>query len=150
MIKGFVTIIVFSLISICSTGQSIDSLQLSDNEIPAGYTKSPNLLCVTPHASSFYDQTDMYASFLGKVKKKSFQSFDKKGDQGSILYFEYEEEFKGGSFLKGLLWGSGSKASKSEPDEYYSKGKILVIWSFNLKSDIKTVSKEKVMSALGK
>ena len=125
-------------------GQTIDSLKLKDTEIPVGYSKSNKLLCVTPHADSFYNQTDLYETFLGKVTKKEFQSFNKKGDKGSILYFEFEEEFKGQTFLNGLLWGQESEPTKSEPDEYFVKGNILIIWSFNLKSELKQISKTKV------
>jgi hypothetical protein len=86
-------------------GQSIDSLKLSDSEIPAGYSKSDQIRCVTPHGCSFYNQTDMYESLFGKVAKKEFQSYYKKGDRGSILYLEFEKEFNCQSFLNGLLWG---------------------------------------------
>jgi hypothetical protein len=140
--------ILFSTIIGISFGQSIDSLKLNESEIPAGYTKSDKLLCVTPHATSFYDQSDLYEAFLGKVKKKEFQSFTKKGDKGSIIYFEFEKEFKGQAFLDGLLWGQDSKPTKSEPDEYYTKGNILIIWSFNLKSEIKEISKTKTKNIL--
>jgi hypothetical protein len=125
-------------------GQTIDSLKLTDAEIPAGYSKSDQLICVTPHGCSFYDQSDMYESFIGKVVKKTFQSFSKKGDKGSILYLEFDEEFKGAGFLNGLLWGEETKPTKSEPDEYYAKGKVLVIWSFKLDSELKAISKAKV------
>jgi hypothetical protein len=129
-------------------GQSIDSLKLSDAEIPVGYSKSDQLICVTPHGCSFYEQTDLYESLFGKVVKKEFQSYYKKGDRGSILYIEFENEFKGQSFLNGLLWGQESKPTKAEPDEFYSKGKILIIWSFNLKSELKLISKAKIAQLL--
>ena len=129
-------------------GQSIDSLKLSDSEIPVEYSKSNQIICVTPHGCSFYNQTDMYESLFGKVAKKEFQSYYKKGDRGSILYLEFEKEFNGQSFLNGLLWGQESKPTKAEPDEYYSKGKILIIWSFNLKSELKLISKTKIAQLL--
>ena len=147
MITKIVSIILLFAIPILSFGQ-IDSLKLTEGEIPSGYQSAKELLCVTPHASSFYDQTDIYGSLIGKVTKKEFQSFSKKGDKGSILYFEFEKEFKAQAFLNGLLWGSSSGPTKSEPDEYYAKGKILVIWSFNLKSELKAISKAKVMRLL--
>ncbi len=129
---------------ISSKGQSIDSLRLNDSEIPIGYAKSNELLCKTPHALSIYQQMDMFESFLGKLEHKDFQSFEKKGDSGSILYFQFQKDFTGQGFLDGLLWGSDGKPSKSEPDEYFAKGNILVVWSFNLKSNLKSISKEKV------
>jgi len=86
----------------------------------------------------------MYESLLGKLDHKYFQSFEKKGDAGSIMYFQFEKEFQAQSFLDGLLWGSDGKPSKSEPDEYFVKGNILVIWSFNLKSPLKEISQLKV------
>ena len=148
MTKKLYLTALLALITILSFGQTVDSLKLSDNEIPTGYLKSNKMLCVTSHASSFYDQTDLYEMFLGKVIKKDFQSFEKKGDNGSILYFEFEKEFTAQAFLNGLLWGQDTKPTKSEPDEYYAKGKILVIWSFNLKSELKEISKSKVTKLL--
>ena len=148
MIRKLFFTFVLALVTRLLFGQTIDSLKLIDTEIPTGYSKSNKLLCVTLHASSFYDQTDIYETFLGKVTKKEFQSFEKKGDKGSILYFEFEKEFNGQGFLNGLLWGQGTKPTKSEPDEYCAKGKILIIWSFNLKSELKQISKTKVTKLL--
>jgi hypothetical protein len=139
---------VFALISALSFGQTFDSLKLKDTEVPLGYSKSSEMLCATPHGCSFYDQTDLYESFLGKITKKEFQSFDKKGDQGTILYFEFEKEFQGQGFLSGLLWGQNKRPTKSEPDDFYSKGNILIIWSFNFKSELKQISKTKVTKLL--
>jgi|HubBroStandDraft_6_1064221.scaffolds.fasta_scaffold1541343_1 hypothetical protein len=145
MLKKTLGATIFMFIAGLAFGQTIDSLKLNDNEIPTGYSKSNQLLCASTYASSFYEQTDLYETILGKIVKKEFQSFDKKGDKGSILYFEFEKEFNGGSFLNGLLWGQNSKPTKSASDEYYSKGKILIIWSFNLKSELKQISKTKVV-----
>lgn len=128
--------------------QSFDSLKLKDSEIPAGYKKSNDLLCRTPHASSLYDQANMFEVILGKVDRKDFQSFDKKGDSGSILYFQFQKDFTAQAFLAGLLWGSDGKPGKSEPDEYFAKGNILVIWSLNFKSTIKSLSQQKVQKIL--
>lgn len=139
----------FLSFSVClGFGQSIDSLKLTDTEIPAGYIKSEKLLCATVHANSFYTQADLFESLVGKIVKKDFQSFEKKGDTGSILYFEFEKDFEARTFLNGLLWGKGSKPTKSEPDEYFAKGRILIIWSFNLKSELKQISKVKAMRVL--
>ncbi len=129
------------------TAQNIDSLKLNDNEIPASYKKSDKLVCITPHSYSFYTSEELY-SFLGKVVKKDFQSFEKKKDTGSILYFEFEKDFAGDGFLNGLLWGEGTKPTKSEPDDYYTKGKILIIWSLPMDSPLKKISKDKVMKLL--
>jgi hypothetical protein len=136
------------IVSIISSGQNIDSLKLTDSEMPKDYSKSDKLICKTIHAQSFYEQSDIYSSMFGSIVKKDFQSFEKKGDKGSILYFEFEKDFTGGSFLKGLLWGEADKPSKKEPDEYFIKGKFLVIWSFSLDSEIKKNSKDKVIKLL--
>ena len=74
--KILFTILSTSIIGF-SFGQTIDSLKLNDIETPVGYLKSNELLCVTPHANSFYEQTDLYETFLGKVTKKEFQSLKK-------------------------------------------------------------------------
>jgi hypothetical protein len=144
MIKTICIAFCFIITIISSKGQSIDSLKLTDSEMPAGYTKSNELLCKTPHALSLYQQMDMFESFLGKLDHKDFQSFEKKGDSGSILYFQFQKDFTGQGFLDGLLWGSDGKPSKSEPDEYFVKGNILIVWSFNYKSNLKSISRQKV------
>ena len=116
-ISGFLLIIFFY-----SRSQSIDSLRLNDNELPPGYQPTGELICKTPHSSSLYKDMGMYESLLGKLNHKYFQSFEKKADSGSILYFEFEKEFQAQAFLDGLLWGADGKPSKSEPDEYFVKG----------------------------
>jgi hypothetical protein len=131
-----------------SFSQKIDSLKLYDSQIPAGYLQSSKLLCKTVHAYSFYEQTDLYAAFLGNLVKKDFQSFEKKGDKGSILFFEFEKDFTGEAFLEGLLWGNAGKPTKQNSDEYLVKGRFLIIWSFNLDSELKKTSKEKIISIL--
>lgn len=96
--KKLICTILIGIITTISFGQTLDTLKLTDTEIPMGYKISNELLCVTPHVKSFYNQTDLFESSLGKIIKKQFQSFSKKGDTGSILYFEFENEFKANSF----------------------------------------------------
>ena len=91
------------LLTIQSSGQSIDSLKLSDKEIPEGYTLTKTNNCISIQARTFYDSPDMYGALIGKVKSKQIQSFDNKKDKGSIMYFEFEHGFKGEGFLGGLL-----------------------------------------------
>ncbi|MBS0645299.1 MAG: hypothetical protein JSR97_01740 [Verrucomicrobia bacterium] len=148
MHKIILAVTILTLISTLSFGQTIDSLKLSDTEIPSDYSRPSKILCKTAHSASFYEQTDVYSTFLGTIVKKDFQSFDKKGDKGSILYFEFEKDFTGEAFLNGLLWGQPGKPTKQKPDEYYAKGKFLIIWSFDLDSEIKMLSKTKVQSVL--
>ena len=90
----------------------------------------------------------MYSSILGKVTKKDFQTLVGKEDQGSILYFEFEKPLEMDAFLGGLLWGESSKPTKAHPEEIKVKDKILIVWSFNKDSQIKALSKEKVLKRL--
>ncbi len=105
------------------------------------------MLCKSVQAASFYEQTQIYASILGAVKSKEYQSFEAKGDKGTILYLEYEKDFEGEAFLQGLLWGESDKPTKAHPEEYVVKGKYLIIWSFAPTSELKKISKEKVSQA---
>ncbi|MCW3106706.1 MAG: hypothetical protein JWQ09_1212 [Segetibacter sp.] len=142
------TLLTFAFfLSIKSNGQSIDSLQLSDKQIPEGYTLTNESNCISIQACSFYDDPGMYGMLIGKLKTKKIQNFDNKKDKGSIMYFEFEDGFKGEGFLGGLLWG-GDKPTKEHPEEYYAKGNFLVIWSFKKGSLITKISKEKVKAIL--
>ena len=142
------TLLTFAFfLSIKSDGQSIDSLLLSDKEIPAGYTSTNENNCISIQACTFYKDPGMYGVLIGKLKTKKIQNLDNKKDKGSIMYFEFEDGFKREEFLGGLLWG-GDKPTKEHPEEFYSKGNFLVIWSFRKGSLIKTVSKEKVKAFL--
>lgn len=98
-------------------------------------------------AATFYQQTDLYESFIGKVRSKAFQSFESKGDKGGIYYYEFEKNFEQKRFLEGLLWG-GDRPTKAHPEEYFVKDNILVIWSFADKSELKKISKDKIMTLL--
>lgn len=148
MFKAFSLAFLLTFFSTSSFGQNIDSLKLNDTEIPSDYSRPTKIQCKTVHAESFYEQTDMYSTFLGSIVKKDFQSFDKKGDKGAILYFEFDKEFTGEVFLDGLLWGQSGKPTKQKPDEYLAKGKFLIIWSFDFNSEIKKTSKAKVLQLL--
>ena len=128
--------------------QIIDNLMLDENEIPNDYTETEQLSCITPNAFSLYDQSELYENSVGKVVRKSFQTFQKKGDCGTVLYFEFEDEFKAKAFLDNMLWGKADRPTKNEQDNYYAKGKILVIWSFQMHSPIEGISREKVMKLL--
>ncbi len=143
-----VIFIAAALFALSARGQEIEKFTLTDQEIPSGYKSSAKMLCKTVQAAAFYEQTDAYEGILGAVKNKEYQSFESKGDKGTILYLEYEEEFAGEAFLQGLLWGENDKPTKSHPEEYLIVGKYLIIWSFSPGSELKKVSKEKVAANL--
>jgi hypothetical protein len=144
----FLTILSIAfLLAAKSNGQSIDSLKLLDNEIPEGYTLTKKNNCISIQACIFYDNPGIYGDLIGKLKSKQIQNFDSKKDKGSIMYFEFEDGFKGEGFLGGLLWG-GDKPTKEHPEEYYAKGNFLIIWSFIKGSLMATTSKNKVKAIL--
>ena len=147
MIKFLAVLPIVLLLTIKSNGQIIDSLKLSSKEIPAGYSLTEENNCISIQACSFYDNPEMYGALIGKLKSKQIQNFDSKKDKGAIMYFEFEDGFKGEGFLGGLLWG-GNKPTKEHPEEYYSKGNLLIIWSFKKGSLVTMTSKNKINAAL--
>lgn len=128
-------------------GQGFENLKLTDTEVPEKYKPTDEMLYKSIQAGAFYEQTNLYGALIGKVKNKTFQSYESKDDKGAIYYFEFEEKFEGQDFLGGLLWG-GKKPTKSHPEEIFVKDNILVIWSFSDKSELKQISKEKITSLL--
>lgn len=147
MIRFFTLFCIVCSLTVTSAGQSLESLKLSDSEFPQGYKATNDKNCVSIQSCIFYDRPDMYASTIGKVKSKHVQNFSGRKDNGSIMYFEFEEDFAAEAFLGGLLWG-GSKPSKQHPEEFHANGKFLVIWSCKKESAIKKVSQDKVKSIL--
>ena len=144
----FLAVLTFAFFLILKTnGQSIDSLQLANKEIPESYSLTNDNNCISIQACTLYDNPEMYGTLLGKYKAKRIQSFNNKKDKGCIMYFEFEDVFKGEGFLGGLLWG-GDKPTKEHPEEYYAKGKFLIIWSFKKGSVITKVSKDKILGLL--
>lgn len=144
----FLTILSIAfLLTIKSSGQTIDSLKLSDKEIPEGYALTKDNNCISIQACTLYDNPEMYGALIGKLKSKQIQNFDSKKDKGSIMYFEFEDGFKGDGFLGGLLWG-GNKPTKEHPEEYYAKGNFLIIWSFKKGSVVTKTSKDKIKATL--
>jgi hypothetical protein len=148
MIKLALTTAVLFLLSLQMIGQSIDSLKITEKDLPKDYSFTQDSKCISIQACTFYDMTDTYAALIGKVKNKLVQNFKSPKDSGSIMYFEYEDEFQGAGFVQGLLWGEDKKTSAEHPEEYYAKGKILVIWSFTKTSPLKMISKDKVKKKL--
>ncbi|MGL1884871.1 MAG: hypothetical protein OCD76_00040 [Reichenbachiella sp.] len=120
-------------------------LFLTVEELPEGYKSTNEINCKSIQASILYEKPETYAMLIGKVKSKSFQSFKSKKDSGSILYLEFEEAFDKTGFLEGLLWG-GNKPTSEHPEEYQVKDNILIIWSLSKKSEIKNISKKKVLN----
>ena len=147
MIK-FLTLLAFSFfITIKSNGQNIDSLQLTDKEIPENYSLTKDNNCISIQAYTLYDKPEMYGMLIGKLKTKKIQNFDNKKDKGCIMYFEFEDGFKGDGFLDGLLWG-GDKPTREHPEQYFAKGNFLIIWSFKKGSLITKTSKDKIETLL--
>jgi hypothetical protein len=132
-----------------SDGQSMDSLKLVGKEIPENYALTAKNNCLSIQACMLYDNPEIYGTLIGKLKSKQVQNFDNKKDKGCIMYFEFEDGFKGEGFLDGLLWG-GDKPTKEHPEEYYAKGKFLIIWSFKKGSLITKTSKDKITKMLEK
>jgi len=147
MIRFSIILSFVLLVTIKLNGQSIDSLKLSENEIPTGYSLIDENSCISMQVRIFYDEPEIFESMIGKLKDKQIQNFDNKKDKGCIMYFEFENDFKGEDFIKGFIWG-GNKPTKEHPEEIYSKGKILIIWSFNKNSLVVKESKKKIEKIL--
>ncbi|MCD0471750.1 hypothetical protein [Flavobacterium sp. JAS] len=138
----------FLLLTTTLFSQTIADLKLKGKEIPKTYTYSDGHNCITPQACTFYNDIATYSNFVGTVKSKEIQSFKSKKDSGSIMYFEFENRFKGDSFLQGLLWGKDKEPTDEHPEEYLAKGKFLIIWSFHTDSAIKEKSEAKIDALL--
>jgi hypothetical protein len=149
MSKILILLTFISLFTARLNGQSMDSLKLVGKEIPENYALTTKNNCLSIQACMLYDNPEMYEMLIGKLKSKQVQNFDNKKDKGCIMYFEFEDGFKGEGFLGGLLWG-GDKPTKEHPEEYYAKGKFLIIWSFKKGSLMTKTSKEKITKILEK
>ena len=148
MKKTIYTIAILFLISSNLYSQSFDKLKISNEELPKEYAMTEKTQCQAIHACIFYKQTDLYSSFLGKVKSQEIQNFESKNDSGSIMYFEFEKDFRGEKFIKGLLWGQSDKPTKENPEEIIVNGKILIIYSFKIDSNLKKLSQDKIRQLL--
>ena len=147
MSRKIVFFLSFLLVAVKLNGQSIDDLKLSENEIPTDYSLVDENNCISIQACTFYEKPEMFEKIIGKLKEKQIQNFNSKKDKGSIMYFEFEDNFEREDFLKSFIWGA-SNPTKEHPEEIYSKGKILIIWSFNKGSKIAERSKNKIKKIL--
>ena len=134
------------LITTLGYSQTFDALKLTDTDIPEGYTLTEDLKCIAIQAHLLFKNPEMYSALIGKVKSKESQNFNNKKDSGSILFFEFENNFEKQSFIEGLLWG-GKKPSNQHPEEIFVKDNILIIWSFAQNSPLKEISKNKITQA---
>jgi hypothetical protein len=135
------------LYSFNTSAQTFEKFKLTENEIPTEYKLTNEPQCISIQACTFYENPDMYEILIGKLKSKDIQNFENKEDSGSIMYFEFKKKFEMESFLKGLLWG-GNKATQEHPEQIFVKDKILIIYSFPLKSSLIEVLKKKVETEL--
>jgi len=140
--------VLFLLLTTNIFSQTIADLKLKNKEIPKSYFLSDGNNCVSVQACTFYNDIETYSNIVGTVKSKSMQSFKSKTDSGSIMYFEFENRFKGDRFLQGLLWGKDKEPTDAHPEEYLAKGKFLIIWSFHPDSTIKEKSEAKIDAIL--
>jgi hypothetical protein len=138
----------FLLLTANLFSQTIADLKLKTKEIPKTYILSDGQICVTNQACNFYTDIATYSNIVGTVKSKEIQSFRSKTDSGSIMYFEFENRFKGDTFLQGLLWGKDKEPTDEHPEEYLAKGKFLIIWSFHPDSTVKEKSEAKIEAIL--
>lgn len=138
----------FVLLAANLFSQTIADLKLKSKEIPKAYILSDGNNCISVQACTFYNDIETYSGIVGTVKSKQVQSFKSKKDSGSIMYFEFENRFKGDRFLQGLLWGKEGQPSEEHPEEYVAKGKFLIIWSFHPDSAIREKSEAKVEAIL--
>ena len=124
----------------------LENYKLNKADLPDGYKFTSKLNCKSIQANTFYEQAEsLYGIILGEVEYKDFQSFKGKKDTGSILYFQFKEKFKNDSFLKNYLWGEKNKPNKKHPEDFIiTNDNILIIWSTDLDSKIKLISKNKV------
>jgi len=140
--------VLFLLLTTHLFSQTIADLKLKSKEIPKSYFLSDGNNCVSVQACTFYNDIETYSNIVGTVKSKQMQSFKSKTDSGSIMYFEFENRFKGDRFLQGLLWGKDKEPTDAHPEEYLAKGKFLIIWSFHPDSTIKEKSEAKIEAIL--
>ena len=138
----------FLLLTTNLFSQTIADLKLKNKEIPKSYFLSDGNNCVSVQACTFYNDIETYSNIVGTVKSKQMQSFKSKTDSGSIMYFEFENRFKGDRFLQGLLWGKDKEPTDAHPEEYLAKGKFLIIWSLHPDSTIKEKSEAKIDAIL--
>lgn len=141
-----ICLLFFSLTDLVA--QNIEKLKILENEMPKEYKLTENDKAISIQARLFYKNPDMYSMIIGKVKNKEVQNFVSSNDSGSIMYFEFEDDFSGESFLKGLLWGQSKKPTNEHPEEIFVKGNLLIIWSFTKNSELKILSKNKVETLL--
>ncbi|MDR7209988.1 hypothetical protein [Flavobacterium piscis] len=140
--------VLFLLLTTTLFSQTIADLKLKSKEIPKTYTLSDGNNCISIQACIFYNDIGTYSNIVGTIKSKAIQSFKSKTDSGSIMYFEFENRFKGDRFLQGLLWGKDGQPTDEHPEEYLAKGKFLIIWSFHPDSTIKEKSEAKIDAIL--
>lgn len=136
ILQTFIIAIIF-INSGFSQTRKIDSLKIKSDEVPTEFVFSNNLECQAIQSELLYEKPYMYSFILGEILDKRFQTIEYKGKKGSILYFEFDKNAENGKgFIQSLLWG-GKKPSKKHPEEIITKGNLMIILSFPLKSEIR-------------
>ena len=152
MKKNILPLVALLLFCCISTGFAqqktknlLSMLHLSESDLPEGYQFSEVLACKTSKLNSFYKNVNNYSDEIGQVAFKGFQSIESDSDKGSILYFQFQDPKGLQNFLNDYLWGKEGKASEKRPDEYMILAEnFLILWSVNLDSPIKGISKLKI------
>ncbi len=129
--------------------QSVDSLKLFPSEIPAGYVEVTEMLNKAYHPVLIYENNDLVSDNLGTIKNKTYQSLKGRGDKGTVFIIELEKPMENTDWLKPFLYGPSEMApSAMHPEEFIIHDRFLIIWSFEINSKIKQISKEKIQRIL--
>ena len=114
----------------------LDSIQIKSSEVPQEFKSLNELKCQSIQSKMLYDKPEMYGFILGNVVDKKYQTYEYEGNEGSILFLEFDKDVEDSkAFIEGLLWG-GKKPSKAHPEKILIKDKLMIILSFPYKSKI--------------
>jgi hypothetical protein len=121
-------------------------LMISVGDLKGRGALGRELVCKSIQVQYFFLRPDAYSAMMPPLMEKEIQSVERDGEKGSILYFRYSgniEDMKG--FFTGLFYGPDGAPSADHPEEFIISRDLMVIFSFERNSALKTEMKNIVL-----
>lgn len=118
----------------CTAPATIGALRLTAIELGDGASFTSENQTKGFQARVFYGNPSVHAPLIGEIAEKDIQSVaGPDGDEGSIMYFRFKNEFNSQGYIEALMWGEDGPTAR-HPELVIANNDMLVIISFKLGS----------------
>jgi hypothetical protein len=134
-LRSFLALVVLVALltpAVRSQTTAASGLGLRPEQVPTDCKTVDGYFPVDIQTAILWDKTDLYKSLIPLPIAKNAQSFDCRGDKGTVYSFQYGDEARrktATAFIKPLLWGEPGPTAE-HPELVLEAGDVLRVVSF--------------------